>query len=103
MLTTKAIFERKTSDFDTRKYVIEGIEIMDRKEFEEFSSNLLEDRNFIEDRKDEMYVDGLGQVHVLLSLNMDSDDGILSDSQGHNYTRYASFMPISLILNNKYQ
>lgn len=93
MLTAKAIFERKASNFDTRECVIEGIEFMDGKEFEEFSSNLLEDRNFIKDRKDEMYIDGLGQVHALLALNMDSGDGILIDSQGHNYARYASFMP----------
>jgi len=93
MLTTKAIFERKASNFDTRECVIEGIEFMDGKEFEEFSSNLLKDRNFIEDRKDEIYIDELGRVHALLALNMESGDGILINSQGYNYARYASFMP----------
>ncbi|WP_312812902.1 DUF6329 domain-containing protein [Sedimentibacter sp.] len=93
MLTTKAIFERKISAFDTQACVINGIEIMDENEFEEFSSNLLNDRTFIADRKDEMYIDSAGQKHGLLALNKDSGDGILIDSQGYDYPRYTAFMP----------
>ena len=93
MLTTKVIFERKISDFDTQICVIDGIELMDENEFEEFSKDLLEDRTFIADRKEEMYVDCIGQVHGLLALNKDSGDGILIDSQGHDYARYVAFMP----------
>lgn len=93
MLTTKAIFERKISAFDTQACVINGIEIMDENEFEEFSNNLLNDRTFIADRKDEMYIDSAGQKHGLLALNKDSGDGILIDSQGYDYPRYTAFMP----------
>lgn len=93
MLNTKVIFERKISNFDTQSCVIDGIELMDGDEFEEFSKNLLEDRTFIADRKEEMYVDCLGQVHGLLALNKDSGDGILIDSQGYDYARYVAFMP----------
>lgn len=93
MLTTKAIFERKISAFHTRECVINGIELMDEKEFEEFSNNLLDDRTFITDRKEEMYIDSAGQIHGLLALNKDSGDGILIDSQGYDYPRYVAFMP----------
>lgn len=93
MLRAKAMFERKVSEFDTRECIIEGIELMNEDEFEEFSKNVLKDRGFIADRKEEMYIDGVGQVHALLALNMDSGDGILIDSQGHNYARYVCFMP----------
>lgn len=93
MLITKAIFERKLSEFDTRNCVIEGIELMNGNEFEEFSSNLLEDRDFIIERKEEMYKDSVGQIHGLLALDMESGDGILIDNQGHNYARYTAFMP----------
>ena len=93
MLTTKAIFERKISAFDAQACVINGIEVMDENEFEEFSNNLLEDRDFIIDRKEEMFIDSTGQIHGLLALNVESGDGILIDSQGHKYARYTAFMP----------
>ena len=93
MLITKAIFERKISEFNTQNCVIEGIELMSNDEFEEFSKNLLENRDFIIERKEEMYRDSMGQIHGLLALNMESGDGILIDSQGHDYARYTAFMP----------
>ncbi len=93
MLTTKAIFERKIPAFDAQVCVINGIEVMDENEFEEFSNNSLEDRDFIIDRKEEMFIDSTGQIHGLLALNVESGDGILIDSQGHKYARYTAFMP----------
>nr|WP_312216265.1 DUF6329 domain-containing protein [Clostridioides sp.] len=93
MLTTKAIFERKISEFRTRECVINGIELMNDKKFEMFSKNLLSEQSFIADRKDEMYIDSAGKIHGVLALNIDSGDGILIDSQGYDYPRYAAFMP----------
>jgi len=93
MLTTKAIFERKISEFHTKESVINGIELMNDKEFETFSKNLLSEQSFIADRKEEMYIDSTGQIHGLLALNKDSGDGILIDSQGYDYPRYVAFMP----------
>lgn len=93
MLTTKAIFERKISEFHTRECTINGIELMNDKEFETFSKNLLSEQSFITDRKEEMYIDSAGKLHGLLALNIDSGDGILIDSQGYDYPRYVAFMP----------
>jgi len=93
MLTTKAIFERKISEFHTRECVINGIELMNDNEFESFSKNLLSEQSFIADRKNGMYVDSAGKIYGLLALNKDSGDGILIDSQGYNYPRYVAFMP----------
>lgn len=93
MLKVKAIFERKLAKFNLEDCIIEGIEFMDNEEFEEFSKNLLEDRDFIRDRKEEMYIDEEGVVHSLLALNMDSGDGILIDSQGFDYARYTNYIP----------
>lgn len=93
MLITKAIFARKLSEFDTQNCVISGIEIMDENEYKEFSNNLLDDRTFIADRKEEMYTDSAGQKHGLLVLNKDSGDGILINSEGYDYPRYTAFMP----------
>ncbi len=93
MLTTKAIFERKISEFHTRECAINGIELMNDKEFETFSKNLLSEQSFIADRKEEMYIDSARKLHGLLALNIDSGDGILIDSQGYDYPRYVAFMP----------
>lgn len=44
------------------------LKLMDENEFEEFSNNLLEDRDFIIDRKEEMFIDSTGQIHGLMAL-----------------------------------
>lgn len=93
MLVTKALFERKIKSFNTRNYVIDHIEIMDENEYCEFSNNLLNDRDFITNRKDVMHKDSAGQFHVLLVLDKDNGDGILIDSQGYDYPRYVALMP----------
>ena len=93
MLTTKARFERKISAFHTRECVINGIELMNEKEFNTFSKNLLSEQSFVADRKEEMFIDSTGQIHGLLALNIDSGDGILIDSKGYDYPRYVAFMP----------
>lgn len=93
MLRTKGFFERKINEFKLNDCVIEGIELMDEREFKEFSETLLEDKDFIKDREDEMYIDTRGVVHGLLALDMDSGDGILIDSQGFNYARYTAYLP----------
>ena len=39
MLITKAVLQRKRPEFNTQNCVIEGIELMNRDEFKEFSNN----------------------------------------------------------------
>ncbi len=93
MLITKAIFEEELPAFDPQICVIDAIEVMDEAEFEEFSESLLIDRAFIADRKDEMHMDSIGQIHALLVLDDNSGDGILIDCSGSDYPRYSAFMP----------
>lgn len=93
MLITKAIFERKPPAFDPQVCVIDAIQVMDETEFEEFSGNLLIDRAFIAEKKDEMRMDSIGQIHALLVMDDNSGDGILIESSGYDYPRYSAFMP----------
>lgn len=93
MLKTNAIFFRKESELETQPCVIEAIELMNQKEYDELSKGLLRDRPFISDRKEGMFTDPSGQTHCLLALNEESGDGILINSSGYNYARYISFMP----------
>ena len=93
MLITNAIFERKINALRTRPCVIEAIEVMSSEEYEKFKNNLLADRAFIADRKEDMFKDSSGKIHCLLAMNEESGDGILIDSSGYDYARYVSFMP----------
>jgi len=93
MLITNAIFERKIDALRTKPCVIEAIEVMSSEEYENFKSNLLSDRAFIADRKEDMFTDSSGKIHCLLAMNEESGDGILIDSSGYDYARYVSFMP----------
>lgn len=93
MLKTNAIFHRKVTEMETQSCVIEAIQLMNQKEYGEFSKRLLSDQSFIADKKELMYTDPSGQTHGLLALNEESGDGILIDSSGYDYARYVSFMP----------
>lgn len=93
MLITNAIFERKMNELRTRPCVIEAIEVLSSKEYENFKSNLLTDRVFIADRKEDMFTDSSGKIHCLLAMNEENSDGILINSSGYDYARYVSFMP----------
>lgn len=93
MLKTNAIFHRKVTELETQPCVVEAIQLMNQKEYGEFSKRLLSDQSFIADKKELMYTDPSGQTHGLLALNEESGDGILIDSSGYDYARYVSFMP----------
>lgn len=93
MLSTNAIFDRKKSVVDPQPSTIEAVYEMDGDTFKHFCDTLMENHIFISDLKDYMYVDSAGVIHGLLALNTESGDGILIDSQGYDYARYAAFMP----------
>lgn len=93
MLVTKAVFERKIKEFNTRNCVIDHIEIMYENEYGKFSTNLLKNRDFISNNKDVMYKDSVEQFHVILVFDKDNGDGIIVDSQGADYPRYVALMP----------
>jgi hypothetical protein len=93
MLKINAIFQRKLAALEAKPCVIEAVNVMSNKEYEEFTSALLMDKSFIEDRKENMFTDSSGQVHCILAMNDESGDGILIDSNGYDYARYVSFLP----------
>ena len=93
MIKTNAIFHRKMIQIEAQPCVIEAIELMNQEQYDSFSRNMLADRDFIRDRKKDMYVDENGTLHGLLVLNEDSGDGVIIDSNGYDYARYVGFMP----------
>ena len=59
-------------------------------EFEDFSHSLLKDRAFIAERLDKMKAD-MGVAHCILVKAKGAGFGILVESSGYNYARYAAY------------
>lgn len=93
MLKSKAIFERKTPEFQPRDCIIEKIIELASREYDAFSKNMLADYDFIKDNIDLMYVDGEDSYHCLLVVGEDRPDGVLIEAEGSSYARYAAFLP----------
>lgn len=93
MLKTKAIFERKTDDFQPKDCVIEKTIRLTAAEYDVFSRHMLRDYDFIKDNIDLMYSDSEGAYHCLLLVGEDRPDGILIESEGYDYARYSAFLP----------
>lgn len=93
MLKTKAIFERKTDDFRPKDCVIEKVMELTAQEYDAFSQDMLADYDFIKDNIGLMYSDSEGAYHCLLVVGEDRSDGVLIESEGSSYARYAAFLP----------
>lgn len=92
MLQTKAIFARKENAFEPKDCIIEKVIELDSYQFSTFKNNMLRDYNFIAENIDLMRVENDG-THCLLILGDGENDGILVDSSGSKFARYAAFLP----------
>jgi len=93
MLNLQAVFERKASEFPARDCVIEKIVELPESEYRSFKAAPLRDMSFIAENTDLMYQDANGIYHCLLAMGEGCSDGILIESEGSDYARYASFFP----------
>lgn len=93
MLNLQAVFLRKATEFPTWDCVIEKIVELPESEYRSFKEAPLRDESFIAENTDLMYQDANGVYHCLLALGEGCSDGILIESEGSDYARYASFLP----------
>lgn len=93
MLKLKAVFERKTNEFPAKDCQIEKVVELPQEEYVSFRSHLIRDAGFIADSKDSMFVDKNGIQHCLLVMGQGNTEGILIQSEGYDYARYASLLP----------
>lgn len=61
--------------------------------FDDFTHSMLEDYDFIAERKDCMYNDSSYLSHCILVLCEGREDGVLVESEGSSYARYSGFLP----------
>lgn len=93
MLNLQAVFQRKAEEFPTWDCVIEKIVELPEAEYRFFKTRPLRDASFIAENTGLMHRDPNGVFHCLLVLGKDCSDGVLIESEGYHYARYASFMP----------
>lgn len=75
-------------------FEVEKIAELSREQFEKFSSELYEFYRFLYDNRDAMYMDpGDRNMHCILVTTSEYREGILVESEGYAYPRYAAFVP----------
>ena len=80
-------------DFQFQKAKIEKKVCLPANEFEEFLRNPLEDMTCIRENIDLMQEDQDEVYHCLLITGEGRRDGVLVESEGYRYARYASYVP----------
>lgn len=104
---SKVEFIRKPGrgELDPRKkgsnYKIENTITLEAEIFEAFLNSPLGDYDFIEDNIERMYIDKDGIWHCILITAEGYDFGVLVQSEGYSYARYAASIPRSEFENKK--
>ena len=81
---------RTGADRDKHIAVIEKTIILTDENYKDFASDLFEDRDFIKENIDLMYQDRENKWHCILVTTADKKSGILVESEGYEYARYAA-------------
>ena len=92
---TKVNFFRKAHKDDLiprDTVVIEKVVTLEISEFRKFEDRLLDNYEFISVNKELMYVDEDGVWHAILVTAKEIDYGIVVQSEGYDYARYAAFI-----------
>ena len=89
----KAIFERKPADFDLRNFEVSKTIRLPADVFEAVLQKPMRDYDFIQENIEQMHCDSSGVYHCLLLTGEGRNDGLLVESEGYSYCRYASYVP----------
>ena len=89
----KAIFERKPSDFDLRSFEVSKTIRLPAEVFEAVLQKPMRNYDFIQENIEQMHCDSSGVYHCLLLTGEGRNDGLLVESEGYSYCRYASYVP----------
>ena len=93
-LKLNAMMWRKPETLEPLSYKVSEVIVLSDAEFREVMKNSLEDREYLSGRH--------GENTCVLLLSNGGDDGILVDTQGCNYPRYATFIPKAKIIANEF-
>ncbi len=94
---------RKESEFRTKSCVVEKAIAVSHGEFEYLKSHPLRDNTLIAENAEMMYCDSDDNYHCLLIYDEEKGDGLLIESEGAAYARYAQYIPRAKELVERYQ
>ena len=92
---TKVNFFRKAHKDDLipkNEVKIEKVVTLQINEFRKFEDRLLDNYDFIAENKELMYIDEDDVWHAILITAKEVDYGILVESEGYDYARYAAYI-----------
>ena len=92
-LVLNASLVRKESEFRTKSCVVEKAIAVSHGEFEYLKNHPLRDNDLIAESADLMYCDSDDIYHCLLIYDEENGDGLLIESEGTAYARYAQYIP----------
>ena len=84
---------RKESEFRTKSCVVEKAIAVSHAEFDDLKRHPLRDNKLIAKNADLMYCDRNDNYHCLLIYDEEQGDGLLIESEGTLYARYAQYIP----------
>lgn len=91
-MQARAIFRRKEACFEPSECEIEKVIHLSDSDFARFQQTLLDNYDFLHENADLMRVEN-GVTHCLLVVGETFEDGILVNSEGSDYARYAAYFP----------
>ena len=94
---------RKESEFKTKSCAVEKAIAVSHAEFENLKRHPLQDNNLIAENTDLMYCDSDDIYHCLLIYDEEQGDGLLIESEGSSYLRYAQYIPKARNLVERHQ
>ena len=93
-LKLNAMMWRKPETLEPLSYQVSEVIVVSDAEFRNIMKEPLKDREYLSGRH--------GEDTCVLLLSNSGDDGILVDTQGCNYPRYATFIPKAKIIANEF-
>ena len=97
-LVINANLLRKEPEFGTRVCVVEKAEAVTHNKFEHLKRHPMQDNDLIAENTDLMFCDINNEYHCLLIYDQDQGDGLLIESEGAPYARYAQYIPNAKLL-----
>jgi hypothetical protein len=97
-LVINANLLRKEPEFGTRVCVVEKAEAVTHEKFEHLKRHPMQDNDLIAENTDLMFCDINNEYHCLLIYDEDQGDGLLIESEGAPYARYAQYIPNAKLL-----
>jgi hypothetical protein len=97
-LVINANLLRKEAEFDTRVCVVEKAEAVTHDKFKRLKRHPMQDNDLIAENTDLMFCDINNEYHCLLIYDEDQGDGLLIESEGAPYARYAQYIPNAKLL-----